>query len=132
MSSPARGSHGGGPRDGTRAALRLSLSSLRTHRRRFAGTFGAVLLGVSFLAGTLVMGDTLRASFDSMFGNAAAGTDVVVRSDSVITTTGNAQGTRRPIDTGVLKKIEQAPGVAAAAPSVEGMGQIVGSDGKPV
>jgi putative ABC transport system permease protein len=91
-----------------------------------------VLLGVSFVAGTLVMGDTLRASFDTMFGNAAAGTDAVVRSDSVITTAGNAQGTRQPLDTGVLGRIREVPGVAAAEPSVEGMGQIVGSDGKPV
>ncbi|WP_314173775.1 ABC transporter permease [Streptomyces winkii] len=115
-----------------RAALRLSFSSLRTHRRRFAGTFAAVLLGVSFVAGTLVMGDTLRASFDTMFGNAAEGTDAVVRSDSVITTSGNAQGTRQPLDTGVLTRIAKVPGVAAAEPSVEGMGQIVGADGKPV
>jgi putative ABC transport system permease protein len=127
-SDPGTGRKG----SGTGAALRLSLASLRTHRRRFAGTFGAVLLGVSFLAGTLVMGDTLRASFDTMFGNAAAGTDAVVRSDSVITTPGNAQGTRRPLDTAVLDEIEKTPGVAAAVPSVEGMGQIVGSDGKPV
>ncbi|QPP10005.1 FtsX-like permease family protein [Streptomyces bathyalis] len=115
-----------------RAALRLSFASLRTHRRRFAGTFGAVLLGVSFVAGTLVMGDTLRASFDTMFGNAAAGTDAVVRSDSVITTSGNAQGTRRPLDTDILSSIREVPGVAAAEPSVEGMGQITAADGEPV
>jgi putative ABC transport system permease protein len=48
------------------ASVRLSVSSLRTHKRRFAGTFLAVFLGVAFLAGTLVMGDTLRAGFDTM------------------------------------------------------------------
>lgn len=36
------------------ASLRISVSSLRAHKRRFAGTFLAVLLGVAFLAGTLV------------------------------------------------------------------------------
>lgn len=69
----------------TRASVRLSISSLRAHKRRFAGTFVAVLLGVAFLTGTLVMGDTLRASFDTMFGNATAGTDAVVRSSNVVT-----------------------------------------------
>ncbi|ELS51188.1 hypothetical protein STVIR_7868 [Streptomyces viridochromogenes Tue57] len=44
------------------ATVRLSLSSLRAHKRRFAGTFLAVFLGVAFLAGTLIMGDTLRAT----------------------------------------------------------------------
>lgn len=55
---------------GARASVRLSVSSLRAHKRRFAGTFTAVLLGVAFLAGTLVMGDTLRAGFGTMFANA--------------------------------------------------------------
>ncbi|MGW0767731.1 ABC transporter permease [Streptomyces sp. NPDC002676] len=114
------------------ASLRLSLNSLRTHRRRFAGTFFAVFLGVAFLAGTLVMGDTLRASFDSMFGEAASGTDAVVRGADAITTPGEAQGVRSPVDVGLVKTVEKVPGVAAAAPNIQGAGQLVGSDGKPV
>ncbi|GAA2065607.1 ABC transporter permease [Streptomyces albiaxialis] len=116
-----------------RASVRLSLASLRTHKRRFAGTLSAVLIGVAFLAGTLVMGDTLRASFDSMFGGATSGTDAVVRSDNVITTADDAMGTRRPLRTdATLRAVEKAPGVAAAEPSVQGSGQLVGSDGEPV
>ncbi|AXK32024.1 ABC transporter substrate-binding protein [Streptomyces armeniacus] len=117
---------------GTRASVRISLASLRTHKRRFAGTFSAVLIGVAFLAGTLVMGDTLRASFDTMFGNASSGTDSVVRSSEAITTGDNPQGAREPVDTRLVDTIEKVPGVAAAAPSIEGPGQIVGSDGEPV
>lgn len=114
------------------ASFRLSLSSLRAHRRRFAGTFLAVFLGVAFLAGTLVMGDTLRANFDSMFGNATAGTDAVVRGADSITTPGESQGVRRPVDTGLVRTVEAVPGVAAAAPDIQGAGQLVGSDGKPI
>ncbi|MER5427760.1 ABC transporter permease [Streptomyces sp. NPDC002588] len=114
------------------ASLRLSLSSLRAHKRRFAGTFLAVFLGVAFLAGTLVMGDTLRASFDSMFGSAAAGTDAVVRGADAITTPGESQGVRRPVDTSLVSGIEAVPGVAAAAPDIQGAGQLIGSDGKPI
>ncbi|MEU9480318.1 FtsX-like permease family protein [Streptomyces sp. NPDC048191] len=114
------------------ASLRLSLTSLRAHRRRFAGTFFAVFLGVAFLTGTLVMGDTLRASFGSMFGEATSGTDAVVRGADAITTPGEAQGVRRPVDTSLVKTIERVPGVAAAAPDIQGAGQLVGSDGKPV
>ncbi|MFC9244988.1 ABC transporter permease [Streptomyces sp. NPDC057136] len=115
-----------------RASVRLSLSSLRAHKRRFAGTFTAVLLGVAFLAGTLVMGDTLRAGFDSMFGTAASGTDAVVRSADVVTVSGETQGTRRPVNTGLVRQIERTPGVAAAAPRIEGAGQLIGSDGEPI
>ncbi|WP_406165665.1 ABC transporter permease [Streptomyces sp. NBC_00996] len=114
------------------ASVRISVASLRAHKRRFAGTFLAVLLGVSFLAGTLVMGDTLRAGFDTMFGNATKGTDAVVRSADAITTPGESQGVRRPVSTGLLRTIEQTPGVAAAAPDIQGAGQLVGSNGKPI
>ncbi|MFE4800884.1 ABC transporter permease [Streptomyces sp. NPDC056708] len=116
----------------TRASVRLSISSLRAHKRRFAGTFVAVLLGVAFLTGTLVMGDTLRASFDTLFGNATAGTDAVVRSSNVVTVAGESQGSRQPVSTALVKRIEQTPGVAAAAPDIQGAGQLIGSDGKPI
>ncbi|MET9732139.1 FtsX-like permease family protein [Streptomyces sp. NPDC006458] len=114
------------------ASARLSVSSLRAHKRRFAGTFLAVLLGVAFLAGTLVMGDTLRAGFDSMFGNATAGTDAVVRSADAITTPGESQGVRQPVDAALTERVEDVPGVAAAAPDIQGAGQLVGSDGEPI
>ncbi|MFI6937819.1 ABC transporter permease [Streptomyces sp. NPDC050418] len=114
------------------ATARLSLSSLRAHKRRFAGTFTAVLLGVAFLAGTLLMGDTLKASFGSMFGNAAAGTDAVVRSADTITTPGETQGVRSPVDTALADRVADVSGVAAAAPSIQGAGQLVGSNGDPI
>ncbi|MGW1880378.1 FtsX-like permease family protein [Streptomyces sp. NPDC001975] len=114
------------------ASVRLSLSSLRAHRRRFAGTFLAVFLGVAFLAGTLVMGDTLRASFDSMLGEATSGTDAVVRGADAITTPGEAQGVRQPVPTSLVRTVEQVPGVAAAAPDIQGAGQLIGADGEPI
>ncbi|MFJ9009877.1 ABC transporter permease [Streptomyces canus] len=114
------------------ASVRLSMSSLRAHRRRFAGTFLAVFLGVAFLAGTLVMGDTLRAGFDTMFGNATSGTDAVVRSAEAITTPGESQGVREPVDTELVRTVEQVPGVAAAVPDIQGAGQLIGADGKPI
>ncbi|MFJ3903065.1 FtsX-like permease family protein [Streptomyces sp. NPDC090025] len=116
----------------TLRTLRLSLASLRAHRRRFLGTFAAVLLGVAFLTGTLVMGDTLRAGFDTLFGNANSGTDAVVRSTSVVTAAGQTQGTRSPVDAGLAARLSGVPGVAAAEPRIEGAGQLVGADGKPI
>ncbi|MEU3252555.1 FtsX-like permease family protein [Streptomyces sp. NPDC006997] len=114
------------------AAVRLSLSALRAHRRRFAGTFLAVFLGVSFLAGTLVMGDTLRSGFDTMFGNATSGTDAVVRSADAITTPGESEGVRAPVDTALVRTVADVPGVASAVPNIEGAGQLVGADGEPI
>ncbi|MFF0723945.1 ABC transporter permease [Streptomyces sp. NPDC004134] len=117
---------------GTRASLRLSMAGLRTHKRRFAGTFFAVLLGVAFLGGTLVMGDTLRSSFDAMFGRATSGTDAVVRGDDMITTPGESFGTRRTVPAELADEIARMPGVAAAEPRIEGPGQLLDKDGEPV
>ncbi|MDN3024075.1 ABC transporter permease [Streptomyces sp. S.PB5] len=114
------------------ASVRLSVSSLRAHKRRFAGTFLAVFLGVAFLAGTLVMGDTLRASFDTMFGRATSGTDAVIRSADAITTPGESEGVRQPVATDLVNAVEKVPGVAAAAPGIQGAGQLVGADGDPI
>ncbi|MEE1813848.1 ABC transporter permease [Streptomyces sp. SP18ES09] len=116
----------------TPATLRLARSSLRAHRRRFLGTFAAVLLGVAFLTGTLVMGDTLRASFDSMFTSATRGTDAVVRSSTTVTAPGEGQGTRGPVDAALADRLATLPGVAAAAPRIEGAGQLLAADGTPV
>ncbi|WSD66842.1 ABC transporter permease [Streptomyces sp. NBC_01591] len=118
--------------NGIWASVRLSISSLRAHKRRFAGTFVAVLLGVAFLTGTLVMGDTLRASFDTMFTDANAGTDAVVRGSDAVTVAGESQGTRRPVSTALVQRIERTPGVAAAAPDIQGAGQLIGADGRPI
>ncbi|MFF9897009.1 ABC transporter permease [Streptomyces longispororuber] len=113
-------------------AARIARTSLRGHKRRFAGTFLAALLGVAFLAGTLVMGDTLRAGFDTMFGTATRGTDAVVRSENAITAPGESQGARQPVAVGLADRIARVPGVAAAVPNIQGAGQLIGEDGDPI
>ncbi|MFH8572033.1 ABC transporter permease [Streptomyces sp. NPDC017993] len=112
--------------------LLLGRSALRGHKRRFFGTFLAVLLGVAFLSGTLVMGDTLRGSFDTMFGDATRGTAAVVRSADVVTVPGAGQGSRSPVSTSLAAAVEKVPGVAAAEPAIQGEGRLVGKDGKVV
>ncbi|MEV6006775.1 ABC transporter permease [Streptomyces sp. NPDC051976] len=112
-----------------RASLRIGLAGLRAHKRRFAGTFFAVFLGVAFLAGTMVMGDTLRASFGSLFADANSGTDTVVRGADQIKA-GPGQGVRQPVPTDLVAAIQRVPGVAAVAPDIEGAGELVGKDGK--
>lgn len=106
----------------------LTMKGLWAHKRRLAGTFLAVFLGVAFLAGTLVLGDTLRANFDNLFAEANAGTDVVVRPESEIQTDpGEAQS--GVIPESLVGELEAVDGVAAVAPSIEGYGEILGRDG---
>ncbi|GAA0702259.1 ABC transporter permease [Kitasatospora atroaurantiaca] len=112
--------------------LRISLRSLRAHRRRLAGTFLAILLGVSFLTGTMVLGDTLRSNFDTLFADANAGTDAVVRSADVLEAQNTPGGVRAPVDASLADRLRAVPGVAAAEASVQGAGQLVGKNGEPV
>ena len=64
---------------------------LWARKRRLIGTSFAVVLGVAFLAATLVLGDTMRNGFDQAFADANAGIDVVVRSADEI---GSGDSTR--------------------------------------
>lgn len=108
--------------------LRATIASLRGHKRRVIGTCSAVLLGVAFLSGTLVLGDTMRAGFSDLFGEANAGIDVLVRSSDVIKTGDFTE--RGPVEDSLVDEVAAMDGVATAAPLIEGSGQIVGSDGE--
>src|SRR4030088_313454 len=108
----------------------VMLKGLLAHKRRMFGTFLAVFLGVAFLSGTLVLGDTLRGNFGNLFTEANAGTDAVVRHASKLgTDPGEAKSQRGLIDTTLVDKVRGVDGVADAAPSVEGFGQLLGKNG---
>ena len=108
----------------------VMFKGLLAHKRRLVGTFLAVFLGVAFLAGTLVLGDTLRGNFDDLFTEANAGTDVVVRHESRLATDPGEPDTQRGlIDASVVETVRGVDGVAAAEPTVEGFGQLVGKNG---
>ena len=64
----------------------LAMRSVRSNRRRLIGTMLAVVFGVAFLAGTIVLGDTMSNGFDAAFGKMNASSDVVVRSAGLIDT----------------------------------------------
>lgn len=111
--------------------LNVTLKGLWAHKRRMVGTLIAVFLGVAFLSGTLALGDTLRANFDTLFTNANAGTDAVIRHESKLSTDPGEPGSQRGlIDESLVATVRGVDGVAAAEPVVQGFGQIVGKDGK--
>ncbi|HEX6678023.1 MAG TPA: FtsX-like permease family protein [Actinomycetes bacterium] len=110
--------------------LNVILKSLWSHKRRLLGTFLAVLLGVAFLSGTLVLGDTLRANFDTLFTNVTGDTGAVVRSATKVSD--SPATPRGPIDGSLAGRVRAVPGVSAVQPAVDGLGQIVGRDGKVI
>lgn len=45
----------------------LGIRDMLAHKARFVMTSFAVVIGVSFVVGSLVVTDTVRASFDTLF-----------------------------------------------------------------
>jgi len=116
--------------------LRVTLKGLLAHRLRFALTGLAVVLGVAFLAGTLVLSDTIRRTFDELFADANAGVDAYVRSRDRLETQFGEQSARIPA--ALVARVGEVPGVARyrGRPVVQGQltfyAQLVGRDGDPV
>ena len=110
--------------------FRTTLKSINAHKRRLLATSMAVVLGVAFLAGTLTLGDTMRADFNDLFTATNAGTDVVVRSSTEVGDSDISQ--RGLLDAAIVGQVAAVDGVAAAVPQIDGRGQIVGSDGDPL
>ncbi|MGB3411648.1 MAG: FtsX-like permease family protein [Microthrixaceae bacterium] len=109
--------------------LSIALKGMWAHKRRLLRTCSAVLLGVAFLAGTLVLGDTMRAGFSQVFADAYSKTNVVVEASKSI---GTDQQQKRLIPESVLGPIQDLDKVEAAIPSIDGTAQVVGKDGEPI
>jgi putative ABC transport system permease protein len=114
---------------------RATLSSLLAHKLRLALTTLAIVLGVAFVAGTLIYTDTVRSSFDSVFGQISGSIDLSVRGLSQLDGTdgGDPFANQRPeVPPAVADSIAEVDGVAAVERNVEGIAQIVGDDGQPL
>lgn len=109
---------------------KISVKGMWAHKRRLLRTCSAVLLGVAFLAGTLVLGDTMRAGFSDVFAEAYASTDVVV--EGVDTVGGDSEQQLRLVPEDVVDRVGQVAGVAAVVPTIEGLAQVTGSDGDAI
>ncbi|WP_131742921.1 ABC transporter permease, partial [Actinomadura roseirufa] len=110
--------------------IRLVFKELWGRKRRLSGSLTAVFLGVTFLTGTLVLGDTLAGSIDGYFSRAYGDTDVSVRNSTSVSD--EAWGTRGQIDASVLDRIRKVDGVADAEPVVQGSGQLLAKDGTTI
>jgi putative ABC transport system permease protein len=111
--------------------LALTLRTMGANKRRMIGALLAVSLGVAFLAGNLLLSDTLRANFSRLFTQANGSTDVVIRG---ATKFGNdtRQQSRVGVPIAMLNTIAPEKGVADAQPYLEGYGRLLGSNGKAI
>lgn len=105
----------------------LSLAGVRAHKGRFAALVFAIFVGVLFIAATLVITDTVRAGFSSLFADAYQNVSVVVQERS----TAQRQGEtfRGRIDQALSKTIASVPGVTAVSERITGYAYVVSAAG---
>jgi len=112
--------------------VKITLQALLARKLRLVTTALAVILGVAFTAGTLVLTDTMSHVFDDLSSGVYKGTDAVVRAKAVFDGPNN-MGQQRPfIDASVLPALSHVPDVAAAQGSVLGYTRLIGKDGTPI
>src|SRR3954447_7271299 len=111
--------------------FRASLKDLWAKKIRLFTTSAAVVLGVAFMAGTLVLTDTIGRTFDDLFADVNASTDAVVRAEPTIEASNFDGGDQRPrVDASLVKEVQSVDGVKFARGEILGYAQIVGKDGK--
>ena len=111
--------------------LRSSLKAAWAHKRRMIATLVSVVLGVAFMAGTLVLSDTINRTFNDLFDDVLAETDAEVRGEPIIDTGFGV--IRAPIEESLIEVVAGVEGVAAVGPYVEYQGaRVLDTDGEPI
>ena len=107
--------------------LRIALKGALARRLRLALTAVSIMIGVGFVSGTLVLTDTLNATFDQIFGNASKGVSVVVRGQQAFQGSNDNGPTdeRALVPNATLETVRSVPGVTEAVGDAGGYAQLV-------
>jgi putative ABC transport system permease protein len=108
---------------------KLALRGIAQRKLRAFVTALAVLLGVAFIAGSYVLTDTINRSFDEIFDEAYAGTDVAI---SPSTIGGGEAMDLPPFSAEVLNQVRQVDGVEKAAGGIFSTIRFVDEEGEPL
>ncbi len=110
---------------------RVALKNLLARKGRLILTSLAVIMGTAFLAGSFILTDTIRRTFDNLFAQAFENTDAYVRSSNSIDT-GFGDEVRDTLPESVVDTVAGVDGVQDAQGYVSGFARIVGKDGDPL
>jgi putative ABC transport system permease protein len=107
----------------------VALRGLLSRKLRTVLTMIAIVLGVSMIAGTYVLTDTINQSFSQIFHQANATTDVAIQSKQAVE---SQASTPPPLPESLLSIVQSTPGVAAAQGSIADTAQIIAPDGSTI
>jgi putative ABC transport system permease protein len=109
--------------------IRAALKSLLGRKLRLLMSTFAIVLGVAFVAGTLIFSDTLNRSFTALFASTVG--DVVVRPEGGTTADGAPSSVTLP--GALLDQLRDVPGAARVDGNVSAFGVfVVSKEGKVV
>ena len=104
---------------------RLALRGLAARKLRTSLTVIAVLLGVTMIAGTFVLTDTIQRAFDDIFTSQTKGADAVVSGKTAVKSDFSQP---RPLDEKLIAQIKQMPDVAQVAGQINDVAAYVSQD----
>lgn len=109
-----------------------TVRGMLAHKLRLVLTTASIALGVAFLAGTLILTDTMQLAFDQLFGKVSSGTDAVVRQEAPYAAADGVGTARPPLPETVLDAVQDVDGVSAAEGSVSGYALLTDAAGKVI
>src|SRR5919202_6251249 len=112
--------------------FRTTLKGLLARKRRLFTTALAVALGVAFMAGTLVLTDTIGKTFDDLFADVYKNTDAVVRAEKAFEGPFNMGAQRGRVDASLVQTIARVDGVADVDGEIFGYARLLGKEGDPI
>ncbi|AEV86143.1 ABC transporter permease [Actinoplanes sp. SE50] len=114
--------------------LRATLKSLLARKLRLILSGLAVVLGVMFVSGSFVVTDTLDRTFDAIFADAFAATDVSVSAKPRVEVARmEGEQVAAPLPAATVDRIRTMAGVRSATGRVDADGaRVIGGDGKVV
>ena len=112
--------------------LSATIKGLLARKRRLFTTALAVTLGVAFMAGTLVLTDTIGKTFDDLFADVYENTDAVVRAELAFEGPMGTGDQRGRVDASLVDTVAAVDGVADAEGSIFGYARLVGKDGDAI
>jgi putative ABC transport system permease protein len=110
------------------AGTLIARKSIRSRWGRTLAIAFAITASVSFVVGSFVLADSLRATFNNLFQELNANVDLEIRATQEFTT----DDARDPIDVAIADSIRGVDGVAVVEPTLQRYAQLLDANGKVI
>ena len=110
------------------AGTLIARKSIRARWGRTLAILFAITASVSFVVGSFVLADSLRATFDNLFQELNEEVDLEVRAAQAF----ESDDARDPIDVSLAESIRAVEGVAIVEPILQRYAQLLDSDGEAI